>query len=208
MENKKTFMLVSQIVFYGAIWGVIEASLGYLLHFLPPTIAGIIMFPIAAFILMKAYRAMGKRSALIYVGIIAAGIKAVDFLIPGMMAFKTINPMISIVMESLMVAAAYPLLSGNKTYKQILGSIFSSMGWRTGYVLYMAIQFLITGFVSSYITSASAVVNFILLNGLFSGLLVYAMIYIDLKTVYRSIKFRPVYAFIALAMAFGLQIAF
>lgn len=208
MENKKTFKLVSQIIFYGAVWGIIEASLGYLLHFLPPTIAGMIMFPIAAFILMKAYRAMGKRSAVIYVGLIAAGIKAVDFLIPGMMVFKTVNPMISIVLESLMVAAAYPLLSGNKAPKQILGSICSSMGWRAGYVLYMTAQFIITGFVSNYIASASAVINFVLLNGLLSGALVYGMIYIDLKTIARPIKFRPVYAVFALVLALGLQFAF
>lgn len=208
MENKNTIKLVSQIIFYGAVWGITEATLGYLLHFLPPTLAGLIMFPIAAFILMKSYRAIGKRSALIYVGLIAAAIKAVDFFIPGMMAFKIVNPMISIVMESLMVAAAYSLLSGNKATKRVLGSIGSSIGWRTGYVLYMAVQFIITGFVSNYIASASAVINFVILNGFLSGALVYGMIYIDSKTVAKPIKFRPVYALFALVLAIGLQFAF
>lgn len=208
MENKINLKLVSQIIFYGAVWGIIEATLGYLLHFLPPTLAGLVMFPIAAFVLLKAYRAMGKRSALIYVGLIAAAIKAVNFLIPGMMVFKVVNPMISIVMESLMVAAAYPLLSGNKVAKRVLGSIGSSIGWRAGYVLYMAVQFIITGFVSSYIVSAAAVINFVLLNGLVSGAFVYGIIYIDSKTIARSIKFRPVYAIFALVLALGLQFAF
>ena len=147
MDKKKILKLVSQIIFFGAIWGITEATLGYLLHFLPPTIAGIVMFPIAAFILIKAYKSTGSKAALIYIGFIAAGIKAVDFLLPGMIVFKTINPMISIVLEAMVVAVAYPMLSNLKAGWKISGGIAASLGWRTGYIIYMVIQYFITGFV-------------------------------------------------------------
>ena len=59
MDKKKALKLAAQIVFFGALWGITEATLGFLLHFLPPTIAGIVMFPIAVLILVKAYKATG-----------------------------------------------------------------------------------------------------------------------------------------------------
>ncbi len=206
MDKRKTFRLVSQIIFFGAVWGITEATLGYILHFLPPTLAGIIMFPIAAFILVKAYKATGSRAAMIFVGLIAAGIKAIDLVLPGMMVFKTINPMISIVLESLLVAAAYPLISKTDWKSKLSGGLAASLGWRAGYILYMTAQFLITGFVSSYIASPAAVINFILFNGAVSGLLVFAVLHFEPKLTLKTIKFKPVYALAALVLALGLQL--
>lgn len=206
MEKRKLLKLASQIVFFGAIWGITEATLGYLLHFLPPTIAGIIMFPIAVFILVKAFKATGSRTSLIFVGVVAAGIKAIDFALPGMMSFKIINPMISIVMESLLVAAVYPLLKKADWKSRLAGSMAASAGWRAGYVLYMTVQFLITGFVSNYIASAAAAVNFVILNGILSGALVMGVLMIEPKLTLKTVKFRPVYALAALVFAAGLQL--
>ncbi|MDX1359169.1 MAG: hypothetical protein R3232_10090, partial [Clostridia bacterium] len=138
----------------------------------------------------------------------AAGIKAVDFLIPGIMSFKIINPMISIVMESLLVAAAYPLIKKSGWKPKLAGGIIASVGWRTGYVLYMAIQFLVTGFVSKYIATAGEFLNFVLLNGILSGVLAFAVIAYEPKLAVRKLKFRPVYALAALVLAVGLQLLF
>lgn len=206
MDKRKALKTAAQIVFFGAIWGITEATLGFLLHFLPPTLAGIIMFPIAAFILVKAYKATGSRAALIFVGFIAAGIKAVDFLVPGVMSFKIINPMISIVMESLLVAAVYPLIAGKDWKERLAGGLAASVGWRTGYILYMAVQFLITGFVSKYIASPAEFLNFLLLNGILSGVLAFLVITAEPKLVLSRFRFRPAYALVALAFAVGLQI--
>ena len=206
MNKKQALKIAAQIVFFGAIWGITEATLGFLLHFLPPTVAGIVMFPIAAFILVKAYKATGSRSSLVFVGFIAAGIKAVDFLIPGVMSFKIINPMISIVMESLLVAAVYPLLNKMDWKKKLAGGLTASIGWRAGYVMYMAIQFLITGFVSKYIGTAGEFINFILINGVLSGAIAFLVIAAEPKLVFGKLKFRPVYAVAALVLALGLQL--
>lgn len=206
MEKRKLLKLASQIVFFGAVWGITEATIGYLLHFMPPTIAGIIMFPIAVFILVKASKATGSRASLIFVGIVAAGIKAIDFVLPGMMSFKIINPMISIVMESLLVMAVYPLLKKADWKSRLAGSMAASTGWRAGYILYMTGQFLITGFVSNYIASAAAVINFLILNGILSGALVVGVLMAEPKLTLKTVKFRPVYALAAFVFAAGLQL--
>ncbi|MBN1622804.1 MAG: hypothetical protein JXN10_06960 [Clostridia bacterium] len=205
MNMKKLMKLAAQIIFYGAIWGLAEASLGYLLHFLPPLVAGIVMFPIAVFILMKAFRATGSRSALILVGTVAAGIKAVDFLLPGMSVFKTINPMISIMFESLVVAVAVPMLNSRKQLSKIAGSLGVSVGWRMGYILYMVAQFLISGSMTKFISSPALTLEFVVLNGLLSAILVYGVLLIEAKTSIKA-KFRPLYAPIMLAAAVGVQL--
>jgi len=205
MNKRVNLKLVSQIIFFGAIWGIIEATIGYLLHFLPPTIAGLVMFPIAAFILIKAYKATGSRASMIYVGIIAAGIKAVNFLVPGMMPFKIINPMVSIVMESLLVAAAYPLFSKANWNLKLAGAVIASVSWRLGYVLYMAVQFIITGFISKYIATPIDIINFVVLNGFASGLLVFGVLKIEPKLTLKTFKFKLVYALATLVLAISLQ---
>ena len=60
IRNKKTF--ISNIIFWGSIWGIMEATLGYLLHWLPQLISGNIMFPIGAAILLLAYKVNSSRS--------------------------------------------------------------------------------------------------------------------------------------------------
>jgi hypothetical protein len=205
MNIKKLMKLAAQIIFYGAIWGLAEASLGYLLHFLPPLVAGIVMFPIAVFILMRAFKATGSRSALILVGTVAAGIKAVNFLLPGISVFKTINPMISIMFESLVVAVAVPMLNSRKQLARITGSLGVSVGWRLGYILYMVAQFLISGSMTKFISSPALTLEFVVLNGVLSAILVYGVLFIEARTSIKA-KFRPLYAPILLAAALGVQL--
>jgi len=205
MSIKKLMKLAAQIIFFGAIWGLAEATLGYLLHFLPPLVAGLVMFPVAVYILMKAYRTTGSRSSLVLVGLVAAGIKAVDFLLPGMSVFKTINPMISIMLESLVVAVAVPMLDNNRVAARISGSLGISIGWRMGYILYMVAQFLISGSMTKFISTPMLSVEFILLNGVLSAILVFGVLALEKRTAFKT-RFRPFYAPVMLAAALGIQL--
>ena len=113
MKDKK-IKLISAIIFYGAIWGFLEATLGYSLQYLPSIISGTIMFPIATVILINAYNKTGSRVALLYIGVIAASIKAVDFFMPFISVGKTFNPMIAIIVESFLVVAVVTYLTSDK----------------------------------------------------------------------------------------------
>ena len=208
MKNNKIVIFISKVIFFGAIWGIVEASLGYLLHFAPPTISGLIMFPIATFILVKAYKALGSRKALIYIGFIAALVKSIDLLLPGLVGFKTINPMLSIILQSMVVAIAYPALISKKTTKRVLSSISTSISWRALFVLYMLIQFLITKHPTIYITSPMFTLSFVLLSGVIGGVIVAGVIWLERKFEGKTLKafeIKPIYAVLTLVFALGIS---
>lgn len=196
MENKK-LKLLTQIIFYGALWGFLEATLGYVLHWIPTLIAGTIMFPIAAAILLRAYNKTNSKVALLYIGMVAAAVKSVDLLLPSFSVFKTINPMVSIVLESLLVFAVVMLFTSEKVSNKIAAAQIASIGWRVGYVTYMVVQFALTGFVSYTIASLANVLEFVVLSGVIGGLMASGLIYLDNSLNYKfNFKFeiKPAFA--------------
>lgn len=98
---------VKQIFFLASLWGILEATLGWLLHFVHFP-AGTVMFPIALMILLAGYAVTGKRSTLLLIGVIAAAIKLSNIMLPGS-AFL-FNPTMSILVETLLVALLAPYL--------------------------------------------------------------------------------------------------
>lgn len=208
MKKNKLIKFVCQIIFFGAVWGIVEGTLGYILQFMPPLISGFIMFPIAAFILIKAYKSTNTRLSLIYIGLIAATIKSVDLFLPGLSIYKTINPMMAIIFESMVVAVAYPALSSRKIAKQAIGSIVVSVGWRTGFILYMIGIHLLTGLSVTYLASFNLAFNFVMINGIISGLLVMGVLWLESKTKHlidNKWEVKPSYALITLIFAIGIQ---
>ena len=204
---------IPAIIFYGAIWGIIEATLGFVLHILPISIyiSGTIMFPIVGYILYKAYKTTNSKSALLSIGILAAAIKAVDFFMPFGSPFKVINPMISIVMESLVVLIVISLLSKDDILSKISGFAIASIGWRTLYLGYMGMQYLSTGYVSEYLVSFGAALNYTVVFGLISAAIAIGVHYLDILAI-KKIKFKlvkkinPVISFAMLTIAIVLTL--
>ncbi len=204
---------IPAIIFYGAIWGIIEATLGTALHILPISIyiSGTIMFPIVGYILFKAYKATKSKSALLSIGIVAAAIKAVGFFMPFGSPFKIVNPMISIIMESLMVVLVISVLSKDDVLSKISGFAIASIGWRTLYLGYMGVQYLSTGYVSDYLMSLGAAISYTVVFGLMSAAIAIGIHYLDILAIKR-IKFRlvkkinPVISFAMLTIAIVLTL--
>ncbi|XMB72122.1 hypothetical protein RJI07_08435 [Mycoplasmatota bacterium WC30] len=188
MNNKK--QIISSVIFFGALWGIIEATLGYILHFLPIFISGTILFPIVSFILYKAYTITRSKISLVFIGVVAAGIKSINLFLPFFSPFKIINPMISIILESLMVVAVIGVLSKDDIKSKVSGFVLASIGWRALYLGYMGIQYLTTGFVSSYLVTFYAAFEYTVLFGLLSAGLAFGFHYLDTyvsKNTKRSI---------------------
>lgn len=209
MNNK--LKTISTIIFFGAVWGIIEATIGYVLHFLPIYIAGTILFPIVSFILYKAYTITKSRSSLLAIGAIAACIKAINFFMPFGSPFKIINPMLSIVLESMMVLVVISLLSKDDVKSKATGFIVASIGWRAMYLLYGGIQFATTGFVSDYLVTFYAAIEFTVLFGLLSAAIALGIHYLDLKVTNTNKKnviqwINPYVSFATLALAIILTI--
>lgn len=168
MKNNR-LNLISVIIFYGAVWGIIEASVGYVLHLLPSLIAGTILFPFATIILFRVYKASQNQLSILGVGFVASMIKALNFLLPYTNVYKIINPMISIILESLVVMIVVKSLSKSNVLAQIGWLLFASIAWRVLFIGNQAIQYVITGNMASQIVSLSAIADFAILKGLLSG---------------------------------------
>ena len=204
---------IPAIIFYGAIWGIIEATLGTALHILPISIyiSGTIMFPIVGYILYKAYKATKSKSALLSIGIVAAAIKAVGFFMPFGSPFKIVNPMISIIMESLMVVVVISILSKDDVLSKISGFAIASIGWRSLYLGYMGMQHLTNRRASDYLLSFGAALNYTVVFGLISAAIAisihYLYILISSRTKFRLVKkINPIISFATLMVAIVLTL--
>lgn len=203
MENKR-IKLVSAIIFYGAIWGFIEATLGYSLQYLPSIISGTIMFPIATVILINAYNKTGSRVALLYIGVIAASIKAVDFFMPYISVGKTFNPMIAIIVESFLVVAVVTYLTSDKITHNVAAALVASIGWRSVFVFYMFGFQVVSGVVVKYLSTWALRFNYLIINGVISGLMVIVLLLITKKVASKlniQWEIKPVYAATLLVLA-------
>lgn len=171
--NKKRVIL--NVIFFGAIWGILEATLGYVLHWMPNMIQGGIMFPIGAILMFWAYRNTNSKTAIIYVGLIAAMIKAVNFLMPYPMALKIYNPMISIMIQALVIFATV-LVFEKKTFPvQVGAAMLSSLVWRSLFIVNQVINRAIIGETHDQLASSDALLSFIFINAIFEILLLGAL---------------------------------
>lgn len=112
MENKKKFLsILFPVLFYGALWGIFEATLGTLLH-LPAFEAGglftkssIIMVPVAFLIMTLCYKKTGSLISVVFAGLISATIKlSTAIVVP--FGIYVYFPAIYIVVESLAMFGA------------------------------------------------------------------------------------------------------
>lgn len=86
VQNKHLVILFSVLLF-GGLWGLVEASLGTLLHMIPHGARLIfwssttVLLPIAYFLMGACYKKTGASRSIIYMGILASGIKLISALI-------------------------------------------------------------------------------------------------------------------------------
>ena len=109
---------------YGALWGLVEATLGHLLHLARiPGLPGLVMAPIA--VLIMARTAASARSqaagAVFLASAVAASFKLFDLLVPGTDLLALANPIQAILLEAL--AGALWVKNGNVSFfrKWVLG---------------------------------------------------------------------------------------
>lgn len=104
---------ISAIVFWGALWGLEEATLGHLLHIAALNIGWFLWFPLAYFFMGMVYKQTGRLSSILLTSVVAAAIKFVNI-------FMTTNlliiicPALSILMEGTSLFAILKLLERKK----------------------------------------------------------------------------------------------
>lgn len=137
----KSISLTPAVILWGAFWGIFEATVGYLLHLLPFKLGAYIWFPAAYGFMAWAYRATGRKQAVLWVGLLSGGIKLFNLLTP-IRADYVINPAVSIVLEAMAMGA---VLWGTKAGVRPKAKVIPLMvlgvntGWRLLYLLYLAV---------------------------------------------------------------------
>ncbi len=202
MEKNKQSMII-QTIAYGALWGLAEATIGYLLHWLPALVAGSVMFPVGAAILMRAYGRNGSRKMLFFIGVVAAAIKAADFILPVISPWKVVNPMICIVLEASVVAAVALMVEKGPVMARLALLPAASVAWRFLFLGVLGIQYLTTGTLSVQISTPANIVSFAIWSGLFSGALAIGLDFLrrlGSKTFVKPFT-RPAFAGALVALA-------
>jgi len=94
--------MLAAALFYGSVWGLGEATLGHLLHLARvPGLPGLVMFPFGVLVMGRALARSGSAAAVFMTGVVAAGFKFLDLLLPGTDILAIINPAQAIVLEAL-----------------------------------------------------------------------------------------------------------
>lgn len=203
--NKKAI----QIVYWGSLWGIAEATLGYVLHMAAiqlPGVPGFVMFPVAFYFMRKSYLASGKADAVFQVALVAALIKCCDFLITGNIPIRILNPAFSILLEGLAVALVFAYAERRKTDVGF-ASVFS-MGvlWRAVFLSYLFLISLIDLPAALVTDGLQVSLRFLLLESFVNAILMVA--YLKIEKTARVVSVPPMVAYAALATAIILTLAF
>lgn len=171
--KKKLF----SVLIIGTIWGIFEATAGYLLHLLPISIGFLVWYPVAFFFLMAAHRATGKKSAVLAVAALAAGIKLLNLMLPGRID-RVINPAVSILFEGAAVFMAAFMFERGKGAKKAGGLLLVSLGantlWRALYLGYLALMVPDWIRAASVLKTSADLIRFIAIDNALSSLVVFA----------------------------------
>ncbi len=201
---------ISKIIFFGAIWGLIEATLGYALHLLPALIAGSIMFPIVMFILYHAYKSLSSRKAIFFVGLVAILIKGTNLFLPFLFPAKTINPMIAMAIQTLLVFAVIPLFESKKLSVKITSIVLVSVAWRLVMIGYYGVNYLMTDFLDFRIRGFEPAISFVITEGLISGafasLLIFATNPLKALAKFDRTRINPIISTAVLVIAIVLTL--
>jgi len=167
----RTFWTV--VLFWGATWGLAEATLGFVLHLAPaPGLAGAVMFPVGAWCMVRATRAAGSPAAALALGPVAAALKILDLALPGADPFAVANPAAAILLQALAVGAILRLWPVEKGRLGAMTGLAAAIGWRAAYALLLAAVASLAPLRGVLDHGAAGMSRFLLLEGVVNALLI------------------------------------
>ena len=168
-NKKEKYYVFLNIILCGALWGIFEATVGYLLHSVSFGYSWMVWYPVACFFMAAVYHKTKRASSIIYLGLFCSAVKMLNLFLPGNVD-RVINPAVSIVLETLLMAAAtlaLDRLSADKRenpFVKALAVLAMNTGWRFAYILYLF--FLVPGWMReiSVISSADKFISFFIIE--------------------------------------------
>lgn len=172
---------ISTIIFWGALWGLEEATLGHLLHITTLNIGWFLWFPLAYFFMGIVYKQTGKLHSILFTSIIAAVIKLVDFFIITNSVI-IICPALSIILEGISLFAILKTIDRKKLIQKhkMVEIASASLLWRVLFLL--SLLFIPTWIMSAYpFKSVYSILELLLYEGLINSLFIYGIIMLAKK---------------------------
>lgn len=125
------------VITFGAVWGIFESTVGYLLHLFGLRIGWMIWFPAAYFFIHQTYCYTESFSSVLCTALIASSVKLINLFFPGRIDM-VINPAISIVLEALAVMLVYKyVVNKQKDKRNPFVILLAGFTWRTLYICYI-----------------------------------------------------------------------
>ncbi len=194
------------ILFWGSLWGITEATLGFVLHLFSmalPGLPGLLMFPIAFIFMNKVYDSTHDPKSILHIAVIAALIKLTDLAFGGIIPIYIINPALSLLMEGGAVAIVYTSIIHHNRSIRLRESFLMGILWRGIFLGYMWV-------ISKYSLPAGLVTNgwgvilrFLVLESFFNALLIQGYLAVSVRI--KSFDPKPILAWGLLIVAVALQ---
>lgn len=189
----------AKILFYGGLWGGVEASIGYLMHLFLMPFAGFLMFPLGFYFMRRAALETEDRRAPFYIALVAAAVKCVDLLLPNLLVIKVVNPAIGILLQGMAVTLFLALED-----KRVLSkALTASFMWR---FIFIGIVYLesLSGTPMRLLSSGSMeIVRYLTLDVMVNSLLIYGLV---AGVKLKKIEVKPSLAFVTVLVALTINI--
>lgn len=135
-NSNDSLKYISTAIFWGSLWGITEAILGYLLHKINFSFGWCIWFPMAFYFMDRIYRKVKKAQYVLYGVLITSVIKLTDLFIETRVD-KVINPSISIIFEAAAIFVVYKIVERNHKKVGIIAVTVLNFFWRGLYIGYL-----------------------------------------------------------------------
>ena len=199
---------ISIILFWGALWGVVEATIGYIIHALPfkmPT--GSILFPIGYYFMQKSYKETKDLKSIFFTSAIAASIKLINLFIPTAQIVRVLTPSACILLEGLAVVSIFKLFEYSEEPIKFIHSLMMSLFWRIGYYVINLVVFIPLALASSSsIFNRAKFMEFFLINSFINSILIYFYSKFAAKNNKKlKIKYNPAFSISLFILALLIQ---
>lgn len=195
------------IILWGSVWGLLEASLGYVLHLISiPAVSAVIMLPLAMAVMYKIFKQTNSRNAVFCIALIAAFIKSIDFTLP-LPPIKTINPMISIISQGIIGTLFISRLDDVKKRSSafLLSAYAAAFSWRALFLLWNAVLLFV--FTKGIFEHSSLVIfRFLLIDGIINAVFIFLIFKVRNRKLVLPDKLIPVFAGLSFAAAVSTEV--
>jgi len=211
MKQTSTSRLWTSVVFFGSLWGLAEATLGYVFHHaMVPGLAGLFMFPIAFFFMRWAYQHTGRLAVILAMAPVAAGIKLFNLFLPTYSVFTTINPVLVILLEAVAVYTVFPALLRHEGWaRRFPLALAATAAWKGVFLGVLLLASLQWTFHSILVNSPLTVLRFAVLDSLVNAALITLLLarVIQLRSDWlERYALRPLPALCLLLTAIGAEV--